>query len=859
MNNTIEIKGARENNLKNISVCIPKNKLVVLTGLSGSGKSTFAMETLQKECQRQYMESMGMITELLSKPKVDSITGLSPSISIDQRNSNRNPRSTVGTVTEVLTYLRILYAKLGVRNCPFCGKPIPQTFEQEVMDEYAGDEEASLPDDNSTNGFEEMMPCPHCGKQVPVLTMSHFSFNKPQGACPQCKGLGTVSKPDLTQVLNMELSIRDGAVLEWDKFFAERYAEAIENAGKHYGFEVSANTPLKEYGPVQMDLVLYGVLSKEFTRHFPGVKPPKTVAQGRYEGIVTNLMRRFGELRQESGSSKLENIFVHHRCPLCGGKRLRKESLAVTVGGVNIVELSKKSLYELADWIKLIHDTAAEDSLTIAQPIIDDLSQRVQRLLDVGVGYLSMERAAPTLSAGEAQRLRLASLLGSGLTGVLYVLDEPTTGLHARDTKRLIDVLIRLRNLDNTVLVIEHDVEMMRAADYIIDFGPGAGCNGGEVVAFGTPSEVGGCKESITARYLSGECRAVPPKVRRAGNGKNLTIYGACENNLQNVDAFIPLGTLVSVTGVSGSGKSTLVFDIIDKTAKAHFNQSKEPAGNYHRIDGWEGIDGIITIDQTPIGRTPRSNAATYTDIFTYVRSLYASLPDAKKNGLLPNHFSFNVAGGRCEKCEGAGELTIPMHFLPDVQVPCPVCRGKRFKKEILAHRYKGRSIADVLDMTIVEATELFNTVEPIADRLSVLNEVGLGYLKLGQPATTLSGGEAQRIKLAKELGKRGKNHTLYLMDEPSTGLHPHDVQKLTALFMRLVEQGNTVVVVEHNTDIIMMSDWVIDFGPEGGEAGGRIIAQGSPEQVAQEQGSQTGQILKELLLRGTQAEVCSC
>ena len=845
MNSYIEIKGAKENNLKNISLSIPKNKLVVFTGLSGSGKSTLALDTLQKECQRQYMESMGMITDFISKPKVEAISGLSPSISIDQRNNNRNPRSTVGTVTEVFTYLRVLYAKLGVRSCPNCGSLVRQNFEAETDDflqEVAtakGSMEGPITD-------EGLVVCPSCGTELPELTMSHFSFNKPEGACPECKGLGVICTPDLTRIIDPDLSVRDGAVLGWDKFFIERYAEAIESAGSYYGFPINADEPIKNYGLIQMDFLLYGASDPRFCRHFPNIKPPKTLPAGKLEGVITNLERR-RSLNGSGSNEKLERLFIQSTCPECTGVRLNKESVGVTIGGVNIIELCQKSLYDVLNWIQKLPSFCAPEALMIAQPVIDDLEQRIKRLLDVGVGYLSMERSAPSLSAGEAQRLRLASLLGSGLTGVLYVLDEPTTGLHARDTKKLIDVLKKLRDLGNTVLVIEHDVEVMKAADYIIDFGPGAGKNGGEIVTAGSPEEVAACRASLTGAYISGVDKVHIPPERRAGNGKQISIYGAHKHNLKNIDVNLPLGMLVSLTGVSGSGKSTLLFDILGNEADAYFNLSKTRADDF-KIEGLDNISNVITIDQSAIGRSSRSNAATYTDVFTYIRDLYASLEEAKSRNLQPGHFSFNVPGGRCEKCEGNGELTIAMHFLPDVQVKCPVCHGQRFQKNILAVKYKGFSIADVLNMTVSEALDVFSGYSPITDRLSVLQQVGLGYLGLGQSASTLSGGEAQRVKLAKELGKRTNGHTLYLLDEPTTGLHPHDVQKLISLFEQLVEQGNTVITVEHNLDVIAMSDWVIDFGPEGGNAGGKIIAQGTPEVVAKSPCSQTGLFLKAAL-----------
>lgn len=787
MDNFIQITGAKENNLRDVSVSIPKNKLVVFTGLSGSGKSTMAFDILQKECQRQYMESMGMMTDLMSKPNVDKIEGLSPSISIDQKNGNKNPRSTVGTITEISTYLRILYAKLGKRN----------------------------------------------GKEVEQLTMSHFSFNKPEGACPHCHGMGAINQPDLPKIFDNEKSIRDGAIFEWDKVFIDRYSESLERAGKHYGIDISADVPIKEYNAIQTDLLLYGVLDERFTRYIMDIKPPKTVLEGRFEGIVTNLLRRYNETGKSGFSKqKLQKLFVQTVCPECGGDRLRKDVMDITVNGINIVTLSKYSLVAVYKWIEQLPRMIASESLAIAIPIIDDLSQRVTRFIDVGVGYLSLERSAPTLSAGEAQRLRLASILGSGLTGVLYVLDEPTAGLHAKDTESLIEVLRRLRDLGNTIIVIEHDTDMMKASDYIIDFGPGAGKNGGCIIAQGTSSELARVTGSYTAAVLSKAALHRNLKPRRKGNGRYLSIKDANKNNLKHISVDIPLGTLVAVTGASGSGKSTLVFDVI------------EQAYNEKRLDDISGLDSvheIITINQSPIGRTPRSNAATYTDVYGDIRELFATLPESKKQKLTARYFSFNTAGGRCEKCQGVGYLSVPMHFLPDVEVICPECEGRRFQENVLQAQYHNHSISDVLNLSIEEAAILFKDSKKIYEKLSVMLEVGLGYLGLGQPATTLSGGEAQRIKLAKELSRPGNGHVLYLFDEPTTGLHPHDTKKIIRLFQQLVSHGNSVIIIEHNLDVIMEADWIIDMGPDGGEAGGKIVAQGTPETIVQAPNSVTG------------------
>lgn len=855
MNEFIEIIGAKENNLKNISLKIPKNKINVLTGVSGSGKSTIAFDILQKECQRQYMESMGVVTDYISKPNVTTISGLSPSISIDQHNSNKNPRSTVGTVTEVFTYLRILFAKLGTRVCQHCGKPIMPSFEDlsnEDFDMWDGEldesgEESGKDDDEMAYG--KMLLCPHCGSKMAELSMSNFSFNKPEGMCPACNGIGKVSSPDIDLIVDRSKSIWNGAIIEWDDFHMKRYSEALEGAAKHYGFEFDSQKPIGNYGEVQMDAILYGVLSPQFRRHYPGIKPPKTVPEGRFEGVITNLMRRYQEHVQGSKArEKIERVLIQKRCSACDGNRLKKESREVTIGGMNIIELSQVPLYKVDEWIKKLPEVVSEKGLAIARPIIDDLQERVRRLLDVGVGYLSMERSAPTLSAGEAQRLRLASLLGSGLTGVLYVLDEPTTGLHARDTKKLMNVLTKLRDLGNTILVIEHDTEVMRAADYIIDMGPFAGKNGGEVVAAGKPEEIVNVSRSLTAKCIYKDDSSMVTAEKRKGNGKFIEIINACEHNLKHVNVKLPLGKFISVTGVSGSGKSTLMFDIFDLAVRQYFHQSGEVPGKHEKISGLENINSIITIDQSAIGRTTRSNAATYTDVFTNIRNFYANLAPTVTNKMEAKYFSFNVPGGRCEKCQGAGVLSIPMHFLPDVQVKCPSCHGKRFKKKILEVKYQGYNISDVLDMSIDEACEVFENETAISEKLKLMKEVGLGYLRLGQPATTLSGGEAQRIKLAKELTKKGNGHILYLLDEPTTGLHPSDIEKLIIVLQKLVDQGNTVIVIEHNVQVIASSDYVIDFGPEGGDAGGELIACGTPMDLTKMEKSKTGKAILEFM-----------
>ncbi len=847
MSDSITIRGARLHNLKNVTLTIPKNKLVVFTGLSGSGKSTLAFDTLHKEGQRQFMESLGLVT-YASKPQVDAIEGLSPSISVDQHLTNRSPRSTVGTVTEVFTYLRVLYARLGHRPCPNCGADVPPSHdvnESPVWDESPAGAGAASDGSTSDSGEVETFPCPSCSHPVPEIGMAFFSFNKPEGMCPTCTGLGAVLQPNLDALIDTNLSITGGAVRGWDAFHIKYYGKVLRAAGKHYGFEFAPNLPVKQFGAAQRDALYYGVASKQFRDHFPNVEPPDIVSRGNFEGVVPNLMRRYAEhIGDPAYREKMQGLLSEQTCAGCGGTRLSAAARAVTIGGQSIIDLSRLPFTDLAGWLERLKGIVSEEEWIIAEPIVQDLRERVRRLLDVGVGYLTQERNSPTLSAGEAQRLRLAALLGSGLTGVLYVLDEPTVGLHPRDTGRLINVLRQLRDLGNTVLVIEHDLTVLRAADHVVDIGPGAGKGGGRIVASGSPAEVAACGDSITGQYLSGHLAASALRPRRAGSGRQLVIRRAREHNLKNITVALPLGTLLAITGVSGSGKSTLAFDILDRAARRHFYDASEVPGAHDAIVGWEHIAKVVTIDQSAIGRTPRSNAATYTDAFSPSRDAFATTPGARVRGLSRRHFSFNVPGGRCERCEGAGVLNVEMHFLPDVQVRCPVCHGRRFKHDILAVEYKGHNIAQVLELSIAEALKLFEDVPAAASRLGLMTEVGLGYLQLGQPATTLSGGEAQRVKLAKELGRRAAGHTLYLLDEPTTGLHAADTAKLLVLLQGLVDAGNTVVVVEHNMDVVRAADWVIDLGPEGGAAGGEIMAEGTPEQVASSSRSLTGRFL---------------
>lgn len=844
----ITIRGARLHNLKNITVTIPKSQLVVLTGLSGSGKSTLGFDILHKEGLRQYMESLGMAVLGLSKPPVDAISGLSPTVSVDQHLTNRSPRSTVGTTTEVYTYLRVLFARLGHRPCPNCGKDVPPSFDAS----NAEWENESGADDNAS-ASEETFPCPHCGAPVPEISMAHFSFNKPEGACPTCTGLGIVHQVDIKRLVNEQKSLSDGAVAGWNTVFTNYNTAILQAAAAWYGFAFDLSLPVKDYTPPQRDLLFFGVDSPRFRRHFPTSEPPATVRQGRFEGIATNLLRRYAEhihehVREADYRDKLEEFLVTQTCPDCGGTRLRPESRAVTVNGQTIIALSRLSLGELGGWLNDLPAVLSLDEKLIAESALNELSVGIARLLEVGVGYLTLERSSLSLSAGEAQRLRLASLLGSELSGVLYVFDEPTIGLHHRDTQRLINVLRRLRDLDNTVLVIEHDLDMITAADYVIDFGSGAGKHGGQVVAAGTPTEIVKQPGSLTADYLTGRASIPISPQRRTPTDRAITIYGARQHNLQNITVRLPLGLLIAVTGVSGSGKSSLVFDILDRAVRQRLYGSSDAPGEHDVIEGYDYLDKIITIDQEHIGRIPRSNAATYSEAFTPIREAFAATPEARRRSLSARHFSFNVPGGRCERCEGAGVLTVKMQLLPDVEILCPACHGRRFTRETLAVHYHDYDISQVLDMTVEDALELFNDVPAARSRLQALCDVGLGYLQLGQPATTLSGGEAQRVKLAKELGRRAAGRTLYLLDEPTTGLHLADTARLLGVLQRLVDAGNTVIVIEHNLELVKAADWVIDLGPEGGAAGGRLIAVGTPEQIAQAPSSFTGRGLRELL-----------
>ena len=833
MKPTIVINKAYEHNLQHVTLEIPKHKLVVLTGPSGSGKSTLAMDTLQRECQRQYMESMGMTSDSFSKPKVESIVGLSPSISVGQHVTNRNPRSTVGTVTDMYTNMRIIYEKLGERPCPHCHATMSATLEPVGAGSAA---EGDAPD------YRRYVVCDHCGKQTEKLERGHFSFNTPEGACEVCSGLGHVASLDEAAVFDESKSVSGGGVTIWFEMLASYNTSILQQASKHYGIRFDPSEPVKDAEPALRDLLYYGVESEAFSSRFPEVKPPKTVTAGKFEGVVTGIWRRYREKGGESGEAAM---FRERTCDSCGGARLKRDSLSVTVGGASIAEVSAWSLESALAWMARLRESLPEDAADLAETLLHDLIMRLKRIVDVGLGYLSLNRQTVSLSGGEAQRLRLASILGSGLTGVLYILDEPTSGLHPRDTDGLIRIMRQLRDLGNTVLVIEHDIEMMRAADHVIDMGPGAGTYGGRVVGEGSIDDLIGSPESVTGIYLREErqraAESAPP-VRRKGTGDWLTIRGAHERNLKRVDAAFPLGCLIAVTGVSGSGKSTLLFDVL-----AAGEGQPKPRG-CEAIDGLDKLSGIVTVDQAPPGRMNRSNVATYTDMFTLLRKLFAALPEAKKRRLTAKHFSFNTPGGRCETCQGLGVVAVNMHFLPDVEVRCPACHGRRFQADVLAVAYNGRSISDLLDMTVQESLEALSSDKKAAALINLLCEVGLGYLKWGQSLKTLSGGEGQRIKLAKELSGKAGNHSLYVLDEPSTGLHPADTRRLLVLLNKLVDAGNTVIVVEHNMDVVRDADWVVDIGPEGGEAGGQLLASGTPEAVAAVADSHTGRFLREAL-----------
>jgi excinuclease ABC subunit A len=942
----ISIRGARQHNLKGIDIDLPRNKLVVITGLSGSGKSSLAFDTIYAEGQRRYVESLSAYARqfigLMDKPDVDKIEGLSPAISIDQKSASHNPRSTVGTVTEIYDYMRLLWARAGVPHCPVCGKKITGQTIQAMTDQLLGlptgtrimllapfvrdqkgehklvfenarkagfarvrvdgaimdlnealtlnldkqkkhsievivdrisihpeekgrlsegiEKAADLGDglllvltmdaDGKKVVGESLMSqnfaCPEGHMQMTELDPRDFSFNSPHGACPECKGLGNKLIIETELVIpNQKLTLAEGAIRPWSKTVGRQtwYLRVLTALGKAYGFSI--DVPVKDLPKKYLDIVLHGTGDKK-------IKMPMDYGQNSYdapfEGVLPNLERRYRETESDFMRGEIEQYMRIRLCPTCGGKRLKPEVLAVTVGGKGIVEVSSLSIEKCAEFFEKLPKELTQKELAIARLILKEISARLSFLLNVGLSYLTLDRTADTLSGGEAQRIRLATQIGSGLTGVLYILDEPSIGLHQRDNSRLLTTLKNLRDLGNTVIVVEHDEETMREADWLVDIGPGAGKHGGGLVAEGTPKEVEKNPESITGHYLSGKEQIDVPKRRRAGNGRKLSIIGASEFNLQDVTIDIPLGRFICITGVSGSGKSTLLNDILAKHLGNYFYDSKDEPGKHKKILGVDNIDKFINIDQSPIGRTPRSNPATYTGLFTPIRDLFADTREAKMKGYSAGRFSFNVKGGRCEKCAGDGVIKVEMNFLPDVYITCEECKGKRYNREALEIHYKEKTIADILEMTVDEGAAFFTHVPSIKKKLDTLSEVGLGYMHLGQNATTLSGGEAQRIKLATELSRASTGQTLYILDEPTTGLHFADVKRLIHVLNKLVEKGNTVVVIEHNLDMIKTADWLIDLGPEGGDKGGQVIAVGTPEDVAKVKGSYTGQYLKRVL-----------
>lgn len=818
MNDVIIVTGAREHNLKNMNVSIPKNKLVVLTGPSGSGKSTLAMDTLFKECQRQYLESMGL--QGINKPKVESISGLSPAISINQQITNRNPRSTVGTVTDMYTSLRMVFEKLGKRTCSVCQHMIEPTLIMEDIEKEEG-------------SFRQVIVCPNCNHRMEKLTRTHFSYNTTEGACSTCKGLGETVDIHLQSVFHEDLSIEEGAVDLWKGRYGEYQVHIVKQAFAYYGVPIENGIPLKDYRAEQRAILYYGIESDEVKAYFPDVKPPKTVDKGKFEGVLTGMWRRFNE--HSGDSAEADAYFYSQTCPDCRGARLNEISRSVTVENQTIPDLVNCSLDELTEWVLHLEKKLKKETYAMVEAFIQDLKTKLARIQKIGLGYLTLDRQMITLSGGEAQRLRLSAILDSALTGVLYIMDEPTVGLHPKDTLGLISVLKKLRDLGNTVLLIEHDVDVMKEADYIIDVGPGAGSLGGTVVGQGTLPELMTQDSSVTGTYLRKEEGI--RKTYRKGTGEKITVHHATAHNLKNLTVSFPIGCLTTVTGVSGSGKSTLVFDVLAK------GNDKIQEG-FEQVTGLEVFDQMITVGQSPLSRMKRSNIATYIEVFTPIRTIYAKQEAAKEKGLTAKHFSFNTAGGRCENCQGLGYVITNMLFFPEMEAVCPVCQGKRFKKEVLSVKYNGFSINDLLESSIVDCVTIFEKEKKVREYLELLVEIGLGYLKMGQTLTTLSGGEGQRLKLAKELLKQGNKRSLYLLDEPTTGLHPNDVTQLLKLLNRLVDAGNTVIMVEHNSQMIKASDWVIDLGPGGGEAGGQIVAEGTPDSIMNNPHSFTGKYL---------------
>src|SRR5690242_17157000 len=940
----ITIRGAREHNLKNVTLSIPRDKLVVFTGLSGSGKSSLAFDTIYAEGQRRYVESLSAYARQflgqMEKPDVDIIEGLSPAISIDQKGTSKNPRSTVGTVTEVYDFLRLLYARVGHPHCPVCGREVRRQTVEQMADHVEKlpkgtrvmvlgpivkgrkGEYRSLLDDVRKSGFVrvrvdgilyeigESIPmdknkkhdvqvvvdrivigpeqrtrlvdsietaarlgggsviiapvdrgeeiqmsqdfaCPYDGTSVPEPEPRNFSFNNPHGACPVCTGLGFQLVVDADLIVpDPSLSLREGAIAAWSRsqFF---YPELLESVSKYFGIDM--DKPWSKLTKQQQGLLLNGTGEKKIRFGYKNQYGHSRWYEAPFEGVIANLQRRYDETQSEYLKAELERYMSDKPCPACKGRRLKPDSLAVTVSSRNIAEVAELSVSAAIGFFDGLDLTEREQ--LIARGILKEIRERLQFMIDVGLDYLTIERPANTLSGGESQRIRLATQIGSKLMGVLYILDEPSIGLHQRDNRRLINTLVSLRDLGNTLIVVEHDEETIRSADYMVDIGPAAGEHGGEIVAAGPVEKVLRDPNSLTAAYLRGDRMIPVPRQRRKGNGKQLVIRGAQANNLKDIDVAFPLGTFVAISGVSGSGKSSLITDILSRKVAQHFYRAKDRPGTHRSVAGLEHLDKAIDIDQSPIGRTPRSNPATYTGMFTYIRDLFASLPEAKMRGYKAGRFSFNVKGGRCEACQGDGIIQIEMQFLPDVYVPCEVCHGTRYSREVQEVKFRGHSISDVLEMTVDEALDVFENVPAIKTKLRTLHDVGLGYIRLGQPATQLSGGEAQRVKLSSELSRRDTGRTLYLLDEPTTGLHYADVERLLAVLHRLVDHGNTVVVIEHNLDVLKTADWIVDLGPEGGEKGGYVIAEGTPEQLAANRDSATGQYLREPLARAKKSE----
>ncbi|MBI2972444.1 MAG: excinuclease ABC subunit UvrA [Armatimonadetes bacterium] len=956
----IIVRGAREHNLKSITVEIPRDRFVVLTGISGSGKSSLAFDTIYAEGQRKYVESLSAYARqflgLMEKPDVDHIDGLSPAVSIDQKGAPRNPRSTVGTVTEVYDYLRLLFARIGQPHCPICGKPISRQSREQIVDRILELPEGSriqvlgpivrgrkgeyrqlfedlrrqgfarvrvdgivyeireeipldknkkhwievvvdriitrpdvktrladsletalklgqgmvyvdvLPDtdgnamtrqrgnakkkvlEDPTEGllvFSQLFACPDHGSLLPEIEPRIFSFNSPYGACPSCSGLGFRQEFDPDLVIDWDKSLSDGAVVPWANSTSEYYYELLQSLAAHY--RIDMKTPVKTLPKSFIDALLHGS-TQSFRGRYHNKWGALRVYETQFEGVLNQLERRYKDTDSEYMREEYEQYMRTLPCPECKGARLKPESLSVRVAGKNVSEVTAQTVRQALDFFNVL--TLTERERLIAQQVMKEIKARLAFLVNVGLDYLTLDRTATTLSGGEAQRIRLATQIGSGLMGVLYVLDEPSVGLHQRDNRRLIETLMHLRDLGNTILVVEHDEETIRSADWVIDIGPGAGDDGGRIVVTGTPEDVARHPGSITGLYLSGRRRIPVPARRRASNAEHVIVRGAREHNLKNIDVRFPVSVFVAVTGVSGSGKSTLVDEILYRALVSKLHGARVRPGAHTRLEGLDHVDKVINIDQSPIGRTPRSNPATYTKTFDLIRDLFAQTPDARMRGYTPGRFSFNVRGGRCEACEGDGIVRIEMHFLPDVYVPCEVCKGKRYNRETLEVHYKGKTISDVLEMTLTEALQFFENVPRIRRKLQTMDDVGLGYVKLGQPATTLSGGEAQRVKLSAELSRRDTGHTLYILDEPTVGLHFADVERLLSVLHRLVDSGNTVIVIEHNLDVIKTADWIIDLGPEGGELGGQVIAEGTPEDVARMPHSYTGQFLKRALGR---------